>query len=206
MRRFLVVPALGLAVAAGAAGGGSVVAQPATPVGEMVAAGECTTEPRPAGFFEQLAATPGATPSTPVGQAGSPTPFAMPQGQPADQATVDAVTETERQVVACLNAGDYLRVYALYSDNYVRQNVPAETIGALPATPVPAPETTQLVLQAVREVVLLPDGRAAALIDLTGPQAGGAVTTTYAVFAQVDGRWLIDEETVVQAGAATPAA
>ena len=44
-------------------------------------------------------------------------------GEDADEATVQAVTQTYRELVACLNAGEFLRVYALYTDDYLRRTL-----------------------------------------------------------------------------------
>ena len=123
MRTMVNFGAVILFLAASRLGASPAEARQATP------AATCQVAPRPAGFFDQIAATPGATKATPVGTpAGSASPVALPQGQPADQATVAAVSEVERQLVACLNAGDYARAYALYTDDYLRRNLTAATI------------------------------------------------------------------------------
>ena len=197
-----------LALALGGLTATATLAQGATPAaGDVVHPAECPVHPRTPEFFQQLAATPGADQATPGGTvAGSPTAFAQPQGEPADQATVDAVTATYRELVACLNAGDYLRAYALYTDDYLRRNLNQEGIERLQATPVPIAESTRIGFGGLRDVVMLPDGRVGALATVTSPAAGGAVTT-YTVFAQVGERWLIDEETAVDApDTGTPAA
>ena len=40
-------------------------------------------------------------------------PFTLPPGQPASGETVMAITAAERSLIACLNAGDWLRYFAL---------------------------------------------------------------------------------------------
>ena len=45
------------------------------------------------------------------------------EGEDADEATIQAVTQTYRELVACLNAGQFLRVYALYTDDYLRRTL-----------------------------------------------------------------------------------
>ena len=72
------------------------------------------------------------------------------------------------------------------------------------ATPVATDASQQVVLRAVRNVIVLSDGRVGALVDIGGP-AGGR-TTTFAVFARAGNQWLIDDGTVVEAGGGTPAA
>ena len=207
-RRFAVFAAL-LAVAFAGATATSVLAQGATPVaqGEVVDPGECRVEPRSEESERRLAATsrPGGTPTGGT-VAGSPTAFALPEGEPADQATVDGATATYREQIACLNAGDYRRVYALYTDNYFQRFLEQETLDDLAATPVPSEKSTRIAFLVARNVVALPDGRVGALADVASPAAGGTATT-YAVVARVGGRWLIDEATLVEAPeSGTPAA
>ena len=62
-----------------------------------------------------------------------------PASAPANSATVAAVTATYQQLVACLNAGDYLRLYALYTDAYLIRTVQHGkfTQAQLQATPDP---------------------------------------------------------------------
>ena len=98
----------------------AVIAQDATPAaGEVIDPAECQVEPRAIEEIEQLVGTAGegadATPD--AAQAGSM------EGEDADEATVQAVTQTYRELVACLNAGEFLRIYALYTDDYLRRTL-----------------------------------------------------------------------------------
>ena len=77
---------------------------------------------------EGAEATPGAA------QAGSM------EGEDADEATVQAVTQTYRQLVACLNAGQFLRVYALYTDDYLRRTLADSGIDPQQFQATPAPD------------------------------------------------------------------
>ena len=60
----------------------------------------------------------------------------------ADNDTVEAVTATYRESSSCLNAGDYVRVYALYTDDYLRRHFAegARQLENFQATPVPEDE------------------------------------------------------------------
>lgn len=69
--------------------------------------------------------------------AASPTPFSAPEGEPAGEAETEAVRATAREIVACLNAGDYRRVYALYTDDYLTRNFTGETTAQAQAIAVP---------------------------------------------------------------------
>ena len=59
------------------------------------------------------------------------------------------------------------------------------------ATPQPVPEEQWSSILAVRDVVILPDGRAAAAVDFEF--AEGFQETQYVIMAQMGDRWLVDE-------------
>ena len=194
--------------------GSTTLAQEATPVGSPVrdvpAPGECRVVPRSLASLQALA-TPAAGAVAPTASTGT----ALPPGEPADAATVAALTATAREVIACDNAGEALRTLALYSDRYLRQYFATpdaftpDRYGAL-ATPRPVDPGLQVALVAVRDARLLPDGRAAAVVVVDDPTATGGKTrsTSILFFVEQDGRWLIDGAVeVVEAGATgTPAA
>jgi uncharacterized cupredoxin-like copper-binding protein len=181
----------------------AVIAQDATPAaGEVIDPAECQVEPRTTEEIQQLVgtaseeaeATPGAA------DAGSM------QGEEADEATVQAVTQTYRELVACLNAGEFLRVYALYTDDYLRRTLTDGGIDPeqLQATPAPDQrETTALV--GVSDVRQLAGGQATARVETTSSPEGTA-TAIQSVLEPVEDRLLIADETVVDAAAATPEA
>jgi hypothetical protein len=163
------------------------------------AANQCRVEPRPIDFFRQFVGTPTADEASPV-----PAAFQMPEGEPADRATRSGVLDTVRQVGACINAGNYLALYALFTDDYFTRAVEAEgplsedELTFFSATPEPMPAGSQAALLAILDVRVLPDGRAAVLIDVFTPfqDPPGPVRVLY-VMVEQDGRWLIDEEILV---------
>ncbi len=124
------------------------------------------------------------------------TPTLPEGGSPADAATVDLVTATAREGVACLNAGDFSRLFSLYSDQYLlavwggvdgpdlSDDAIAARIQAL-SSPVPQPKDEQLVLIAVEDVRILPDGHVLATVI---NNRGGSRTN----FVKVGDRYLID--------------
>jgi plastocyanin len=181
----------------------AVTAQDATPAaGEVIDPAECQVEPRAIEEIEQLVGTAGeeaeATPG--AAQAGSM------EGEEADEATVQAVTQTYRELVACLNAGEFLRIYALYTDDYLRRTLADSgmDLEQIQATPAPDQrETTALV--AVSEVRQLAGGFVTARVETTSSPEGVA-TVVQGVLEPVEDRLLIADETVVDAAAATPAA
>jgi len=179
----------------------AVIAQDATPAaGEVIDPAECQVEPRTIEELQQLVgtanegteATPGAT------QAGSM------QGEDADEATVQAVTQTYRELVACLNGGQFLRVYALYTDDYLRRTLNDSGINLEQIQATPAPDQQEATaLVGVSDVRQLAGGQITARVETTSSPEGVA-TVTQSVLEPVDDRLLIADETVVDAAAATP--
>ena len=168
-------------------------AQTATPAAYPVAPdpSECVVPPTP---IEEIVAVLG----TPVATAiGSPAPFVPPSGEPADAETSAEVVATVRQVFACANAGDLLRVASLYTDDFVRNffgGVPPEDLAEfLAVPPQPLPEDQKRVIVRFGEVQLLPDGRAGVLIVLDEPDDPRTEEPDFVVLEQVEGRWLVDE-------------
>ena len=175
------------------------LAQEASPAaGEVIDPAECQIEPLSDEFLSQLAGTPETTAGATPEVAGSPEAFTEPEGEPAGDAEVEAVTMTAREVVACLNSGDYRRVYALYTEDYLRRTLVGGSINLAQATPRPDQMPSQTALVGVSDVVVLEDGRLGARVALaTGPE--GLQVVLYSVYAQVGDRWLIDEETALEA-------
>ena len=181
----------------------SVTAQDATPAaGEVIDPAECQVEPRAIEEIQQLVGTAGeeadATPD--AAQAGSM------EGEDADEATVQAVTQTYRELVACLNAGEFLRVYALYTDDYLRRTLADSGIDPAQFQATPAPEqreTTALV--GVSEVRQIAGGQVTARVETTSSPEGAA-SVIQSVLEPVEDRLLIADETVVEAATATPGA
>ncbi|MBA3449759.1 MAG: hypothetical protein H0T18_00950 [Chloroflexia bacterium] len=178
----------------------SVAAQDASPaagLGEPDPA-ECTVERRPMSFFEQFVGTPTAEQAA-MPEATPDAGFRIPDGVPADEATVAAVLGTVRQFGACINAGDFLGGYgAVLTEDFIRRDF--ESSGPLPEaeltlTPAPLPAGMRVALLAVVDVRVLPDGRVAGLFDLVDPFAEPpGPSRFYWEFVEEDGRWLIDEQ------------
>jgi hypothetical protein len=195
----LVLMAIGLT-------GNSVSAQAGTPTTDSNVASCASIDPRDAAFLRELAATSAAdSKQQSTGQgadAATPAPFAMPEGQPADSAVIAEVTTLYQHLIVCLNAGDFLRAYALYSDEYLVRNLTAEAINSLGATPVPTQASMQSEFGSVLDARLMEDGRIAVLVTTSNPQSGDLVL--FAVLRRDGERLLIDEEEVVEVAAASP--
>lgn len=179
------------------------IAQDATPPdGEVIAASECQIEPRVADELAQLVATPqaGGEATPDPNEAGQPT------GEAADEATVEAVTATYRELVACINASDFLRVYALYTDDYMRRALGDQGIdlSQLEATPAADAEGGTALI-GVSDVRRLAMDRVAARVETFDPAVGGPTVIDSELVLEGD-RYLIDDETVVDVAAeGTPA-
>lgn len=182
---------------------GAVFAQDSTPT-TSGASCEAVT-PRDAADFDAIAATPTdeqsgnqdvATPEA--------TPFAMPAGDPASEEDVAQITEVYGTLVDCLNSGDFLRISALYTDDYLQRNFSADAIANMDATPQAEGAETQTEFVAVQDARVLGDDRLAALIVTQNPETGEIVT--YAELVRSGDMLLIDKEEVVTIGSATPTA
>jgi ketosteroid isomerase-like protein len=174
-------------------------AQEATPSPalDIPAPEECTVAPRTFAELQALVATPVAVTPTPAGE-GSPTPFALPAGTPADEATTEEVRSAIRELVACINAGDFWRVIALYSDRYVQFFLSqggelTEEAYSQYATPVPLPPEQQIAIVEYRDVVVLPDGRIAAVVVGDDPTDDEPAGPTLFYLVKTGDRWLVDD-------------
>lgn len=196
-RRQIQVPVFAIMLILGS--GSIAAAENATPSAEGNAS--CAdVAPRDSAFFATLSATVPGTPANvgAQGQGGaSPTPFKMPEGESADEATVSEIGQLYQQLVGCLNAGDYLRAYAFYSDDYLRRNLSSDAINRLRATPVPVEQSQQSAFRGVLDARVTQEGQVVALVSVTNPQTGDV--TIFSRLAREAGRWRIDDEMVVEA-------
>ena len=215
--------AVPVAVAAQDGGGARGVPQPE----------ECQVEPRPIDELVELlgpagtpaagtageatgtddaAATEGGTPGAGVPAGGGLT-LPVPLGESADAATAEAIDATARELLACLNAGDLPRVSALFTDDAVGPALgpaPADPSG-LEREPEPLEPERRTRLIAITDQSLLGDGRATAFVVVNDPLNRPRGPETYLLlFADEDGRWLIDGlidfSVVPDAPSGTPAA
>lgn len=179
------------------AGGSLVRAQESTPTGGTIFLpvtpdpSECTvtapTVDEVIARVSPMMASPVATPAE--------TAFTLPDGIPADAATVVGITEVLREVLACINTGNFLTITEFSTDQFLVQLFSGGDEGEDDGTPAPdatvAPEFYAS-LTAVHDVVMLPDGRVGALVETIFPDEEPGVQVDYFFFAQQDGRWLLD--------------
>lgn len=116
-------------------------------------------------------------------------------GEPADQATVDGIAQTAQELVGCMNAGDAAGTSALTTDDYWRRTneagVSVNPDKVRSFVPLVGPVDGPTPAPAVEDARVLPDGRVGAIVrpGFDAPPW----TFDYYIFANVDGRWLIDE-------------
>ena len=158
-----------------------------------VAPQACTTTPLSIATIESLV---GSTPAPRI------TEFVSAS---IDGPTLDAITATTQQLLACTNAMDTLARLGLFSPAYLAAEfgagLPAGFVAATSADPTPQPETAWLTLGAIDNLEVLADGRIAATVVVNDPagQLGGEnVQSARLVFVQQGDQWLIDEMTLVQ--------
>jgi hypothetical protein len=180
---------------------GSVSAQEATPAAQAatpvaIAASECTVEPRTLAALEEIVTEADIASAT---ADLDPVPYVKPEGTPADEATIAGVTATVRQLVACVNAGDFMRFLALFSNDALRRY---STAIGLPIDPdddilTPDPSTNeQIVLAGIDDVLVLSDGRVSLLTLIPSEEADGGDdddAVLQLILVRQGDRWLIDE-------------
>jgi hypothetical protein len=163
---------------------------------------ECQVEPRSVDgilalwYPDRDAGTPVRTGSAREVRTSVPVPL----GEPADAMTLEGISVTIREEIACVNAGDPLRSFALYSDDLMRsfgvgmESPIQDTRATLETPPTPLPVTQRIKLLAVTDVSVMADGRIGAFIVYDDPQLSlPTVRTLVAIFVEERGRWVFDE-------------
>lgn len=184
------------------AGGAASVQENPSPTAVEPGPGECLVEPRPLPLFPPV--TPGAEPAATPLPLVEPTPFAVPEGKPADEATTAAIVATVRESLACRNGGDYPRAYALFTDRFLGElfggpdTIPPEIASALENPPRPVRRVERLSLVAVSDVRLLADDRVGAVVRTSTAEE---TYDDYLIFVRGGDRWLLDERILLGEGA-----
>ncbi len=184
--------------------GTTASAQEATPADPSPNPDECVFEPRTVEEMQALYGTPapeGSGEATSIVQA-TPEAFTLPEGEPADEATIAEVTAAVRGLAACNAAGDYLAGLGGTTDEFIVSQVglalfDEDFVATMESEPVAVAEEDQTVVLGVREATVLEDGRVSVLFDYSSPlpQIEGidGVETDLFIFENVDGQWLLDE-------------
>ena len=150
------------------------------------------------GFFFDPGGTPLATPVTTTVDSEAE----LPPGEPVDAAVEEAVNATVTELIACFEAGQYARAFALMTDDMARQSGPD-----LSSPDEDSPEEVRALLEAQlagTPVADEPGMEQGAAMDigrdirvLEGGRVGGvwafAGDAAFIVLEQQDDRWLVDE-------------
>ena len=150
---------------------GSALAQAPTETPELQRSVEpesCTVEPRTVESLQEIVDRP-APDGTDV---RIEVRFAPGDGQVAGDVAESQVTLVMYQLAACFNAGDLLRVYALFSDEGLRPALfPEDIESAETVTPEPLDEASWFPEPIVWDARVQTDGRVTALVDFDGEVA-----------------------------------
>lgn len=169
-------------------------AQESTPSASPEAS-QCTIEPRPVDFLVGIV--------TAEHPATTPTPITtVPTGPDVDDATRDAVLTVVYTLTACVNAGDYLRAFALFDDGYLRRIIDpdglmgedvAYELGKQfePVHPSAEDDLTRIVR--VVSVAAQADGAVSVAVETSGGVDRDQDDSQIDVFVlrQIDGTWKI---------------
>jgi hypothetical protein len=150
----------------------------------------CAVAPRSPAAIASLLDGPAI--ATPAATTGGET---LPKGEPVNAATRQAIRETVRHWLACENAGEPLRAWALFSDGYLYRLLSRQagtTAASLTALATPAPTTAPTAtIEEISGERLLPDGRLGATVEITY-QSVPMPKTFFFFFVPESDRLLID--------------
>lgn len=162
----------------------------------------CDAEPRTVQGMLELIEGGGASPvaSAAATAAATMTMAEVVADRPATAAIVGQIQRTVREIVACGNAGELLRVWAYFSDDFVRTSAarqPALFNSTILTARAQAQEPRTDAMPRVTTVLLLPDDRVSAIVTIPTASPFAIVAnrtgTVTAIFVQVNNAWLIDE-------------
>lgn len=120
----------------------------------------------------------------------------LPEGEPVDAETAEAIAATLQEMAACLTAGQMLRFYALHSDDWLRRFAShVEGITTLTTSTVPLDDGERAVYLGPWRVQRLADGRvmAGTLLRVGQELRPDPSRVRVLVFVERGGRWLVDE-------------
>ena len=157
---------------------------------------ECTVAPLSGVSLAALVSTPT---SRQTATDALPSAVVISLGRSADAAIVADVTYTLREATACVNAGDVLRLLALFTPDALRRLeaegvLSAHALLVLAGMPSAALPDQRVTLVAVTDIAVRPDGRVGAFAIQDDPTSlPEGLDVDYVVLARVGDRWLIDE-------------
>lgn len=153
-----------------------------------VAPEDCTIEPAPM-------PQPGETGNLAT-PAPAPSPLVADSGTPAEDETIEVVSDRIAMAIACQNAGDVLRMLANFSERWIADRFRGYDLvfygrfqeAALDPEPLPTDE--RIALGAIEEVREQVDGRVTAMVTT---RVQGAEQVSLVVLVEEEpGDWVID--------------
>ena len=161
---------------------------------------ECTVEAPTIDELIEISAVAASTPAV-SGEgtlASAEEDFTPPEGEPADDETTAQVVATLRELIACVNSGNFLYIFAFLTEDLLTRLFAAEPISEevaefFQATPPGLEPDAFGTLVDVQEATVLPDGRVGALMHSMFPGDEDVQVDYVVLEEQEDGRWLIDE-------------
>ena len=146
----------------------------------------CRLDPLTLPLFD---ATPAATLATPAPKVD------QEAAEPAPDDTRDEIEESVGVIVACANTGEPRYAFAVFTERYLADLFTGEDRAYQPAferqlTQPPRPPEDPLDLHDVRDIELLPDGRAVATVVL---DSSGQTFTDMLVLVDRGDTWLVDD-------------
>jgi hypothetical protein len=165
----------------------------ATPLPAQPAPEACRIGPRSIPNLQVVGQTP-----VPRVDPAAPIAELLRMAEPASAETVAAITRTVFEVVACRNAGDDARRFALFTDDGLRSLVAPLPEGAtwdpdfsyLATPPAAVAAAQRATLLAIDDVLVLPDRRIAARVTIVA--GDGATQEALFVFVPQGERYLVD--------------
>jgi hypothetical protein len=150
---------------------------------------DCMVLPRTREEIAFLLASPDI--ATPAATTGGQT---LPAGEPVNTETATAMEQVVRQWLACQNAGEPLRAWALFSDGYLYRLLSRQGISEAVDSGIVRPSADAnggAELLEIRGQRALPDGRMGATVAIAYPSVP-TPRTFFFFFTEIDGRLAID--------------
>jgi hypothetical protein len=151
---------------------------------------ECTVAPRPIEEIEALEPENAGASITEPNPARDATPLINLQHTPADGETTKEIEAAYREWIACSNAGDKYRMYAMFTDDMIRSGM--VDFSSMENAGNPIPEGDQLAILDISYVREFDDGRAGGVLVIAPSNYPAVIQPVIFIFKREDDRWLID--------------
>lgn len=206
----------GLALVVAGAWATMLGAPPAFAGPSTAVADTCDAVPPSQATIARLLATPG--PAAPWKMPVVASEAEFPQGTPASEAQASEASDLVGRYFACVNAGEVVRFYGLFSDHFLRtsalitSNRDLETAfvafypTAVATLVTPLPTNLRTTVVETRDARVLPDGRVGIVAVIHQPSFGPHQAAAFFALQPTPDGLRIDEIVLLGADAATPAA